>query len=129
MTATNETSRFAGKLAFVTGAGSGMGRTTALAFAREGASVVLADVSNQGNQETARMIEESGGRALTVRSDVTRSEQVQAALNQAVGAFGRRCCSQFASSDRRELDPCRSQRSTNGVGDRCQLGLLCHSRC
>jgi NAD(P)-dependent dehydrogenase (short-subunit alcohol dehydrogenase family) len=89
MTATNENGSFAGKVTFVTGAGSGMGRTTALAFAREGASVVLADVSDQGNQETARMIEEFGGRAHAVRCDVTRSEEVQAALDQAVGAFGR----------------------------------------
>ena len=89
MTATNKNGSFAGKVAFVTGAGSGMGRTTALAFAREGASVVLADLSDQGNQETARRIEELGGRALPVRCDVTRSEDVQAALNQAVGAFGR----------------------------------------
>jgi NAD(P)-dependent dehydrogenase (short-subunit alcohol dehydrogenase family) len=88
-TATNENGSFAGKVAFVTGAGSGMGRTTALAFAREGASVVLADVSDQSNQETARMIEELGGRALAVRCDVTRSEDVQAALNHAIGAFGR----------------------------------------
>ena len=48
MTATSEKSTFAGKVAFVTGAGSGMGRTTALAFAREGASVVLADLSDHG---------------------------------------------------------------------------------
>ena len=89
MTATNENGSFAGKVAFVTGAGSGMGRTTALAFAREGASVVLADVSDEGNKETARLIEELGGRALAVRCDVTRSEDVRAALNQAVGAFGR----------------------------------------
>ena len=88
-TATNENGSFAGKVAFVTGAGSGMGRTTAPAFAREGASVVLADVSDQGNQETARMIEELGGRALAVRCDVTRSEDVQAALNHAIDAFGR----------------------------------------
>jgi NAD(P)-dependent dehydrogenase (short-subunit alcohol dehydrogenase family) len=89
MTATNQTGSFAGKVAFITGAGSGMGRTTALAFAREGASVVLADVSDHGNQDTARMIEEFGGRALAVRCDVTRSEHVQAALNRAVGEFGR----------------------------------------
>jgi NAD(P)-dependent dehydrogenase (short-subunit alcohol dehydrogenase family) len=89
MTATNVQGSFAGKVAFVTGAGSGMGRTTALAFASEGASVVLADVSDQGNQETARMIAELGRRSLAVRCDVTRSEDVQAALNQAVEAFGR----------------------------------------
>jgi NAD(P)-dependent dehydrogenase (short-subunit alcohol dehydrogenase family) len=87
MTATNENGNLAGKVAFVTGAGSGMGRTTALAFAREGAALVLADISDQGNQETARMITELGLPA--VPCDVTRSSDVQAALNQAVDAFGR----------------------------------------
>src|SRR3989442_7285229 len=80
---------FTGKVAFVTGAASGIGRAAALAFAREGASVVIADVSEQGNQETARMIEEQGGRALAVRCDVTRGEDVRAALGKTVEAFGR----------------------------------------
>ena len=88
MAATNQTGRFAEKVAFVTGAGSGIGRTTALAFAREGASVVIADVSEQSNKETARLIEELGGQALTVRCDVTQSEEVRGALDQAVNAFG-----------------------------------------
>jgi NAD(P)-dependent dehydrogenase (short-subunit alcohol dehydrogenase family) len=89
MPATNRNGSFAGKVVFVTGAGSGMGRTTALAFAREGAAVVVADISDQGNQETARIISELGGRAIGVRCDVTRSDDVQAALDQAVDAFGR----------------------------------------
>jgi NAD(P)-dependent dehydrogenase (short-subunit alcohol dehydrogenase family) len=89
MPTTNQTAGFAGKVAFVTGAGSGIGRTTALAFAREGASVVVADVSEEGNNETARTIEERGGRALALRCDVTQSEEVRAALDQAVEAFGR----------------------------------------
>ena len=89
MAATNQSATFTGKVAFVTGAGSGIGRTTALAFARAGASVVVADVSEQGNQKTARMIEEFGGRALAVRCDVTRSEDVRAALDQLVDTFGR----------------------------------------
>jgi NAD(P)-dependent dehydrogenase (short-subunit alcohol dehydrogenase family) len=59
----NENGSFAGKVAFVTGAANGIGRATALAFPREGANVVVADVSEQGNQDTARMIEELGGRA------------------------------------------------------------------
>src|SRR5256884_894632 len=80
---------FTGKVAFVTGAANGIGRAAALAFAREGASVVVADVSEQGNQETARMIEEAGGRALAIRCDVTRTEDVKAALDKAVEAFGR----------------------------------------
>jgi NAD(P)-dependent dehydrogenase (short-subunit alcohol dehydrogenase family) len=87
-TTPKENGRFTGKVAFVTGAASGIGRATALQFASEGASVVVADVSDQGNQETARMIEELGGRALAVRCDVTRSEDVKAALDKAVDAFG-----------------------------------------
>jgi NAD(P)-dependent dehydrogenase (short-subunit alcohol dehydrogenase family) len=85
----NEIGRFAGKVAFVTGGGTGIGRAAALAFAREGASVVVADVSERGNQETARMIEEDGGRTLAVRCDVARAEDVKAALDKTIGAFGR----------------------------------------
>ena len=84
MTATNVTGSFGGKVAFVTGAGSGMGRATALAFAREGARMALADISDQGNQETAGRIEELGGQALPARCDVTQSEDVKAAVGQAV---------------------------------------------
>jgi NAD(P)-dependent dehydrogenase (short-subunit alcohol dehydrogenase family) len=80
---------FKGKVAFVTGAGSGIGRAAALAFAREGANVVVADVSEQGIQETARLIQETGGRALAVRCDVTRTEDVKTALDKTVEAFGR----------------------------------------
>jgi NAD(P)-dependent dehydrogenase (short-subunit alcohol dehydrogenase family) len=85
----NQNGSYAGKVAFVTGAGSGIGCATALAFAREGASVVVADASEQGNRETARMIQELGGRALAVRCDVTRAEDVNAALNRTVETFGR----------------------------------------
>ncbi len=62
---------FAGKVAFVTGAASGIGRATALAFARAGADVVAADVSPAANDATARLVEEAGGRALAVSCDVT----------------------------------------------------------
>ena len=86
---TNGTGRFAGKVAFVTGGSSGIGRATASAFGREGASVVVADVSEQGNQETARLIDEAGGRALAVTCDVRRAEAVQAALDRTIETFGR----------------------------------------
>ena len=85
----NDKRSFAGKVAFVTGAANGIGRAAALAFAREGASVVVADISEQGNLETARMVEGLGGQALAVRCDVTRAEDVKAALDKAVEAFGR----------------------------------------
>jgi NAD(P)-dependent dehydrogenase (short-subunit alcohol dehydrogenase family) len=89
MAETNDNRGFAGKVAFVTGAASGIGRATALAFASQGAAVAVADVSEQANQATAAAIEEVGGRVLAVRCDVTRSEDVKAALTQVVEAFGR----------------------------------------
>jgi hypothetical protein len=61
-TMTNNSEGFAGKVAFVTGGASGIGRAAALAFAREGACVAVADVFELGNQETARMIEQQGGK-------------------------------------------------------------------
>jgi NAD(P)-dependent dehydrogenase (short-subunit alcohol dehydrogenase family) len=83
-----ENGSYTGKVAFVTGAANGIGRAASLAFAREGASVVVADVSEQGNQETARLIKKQGGRALAVTCDVSRAEDVQRALNATVEAFG-----------------------------------------
>jgi NAD(P)-dependent dehydrogenase (short-subunit alcohol dehydrogenase family) len=80
---------FAGKVAFVTGAASGIGRATAVAFASAGATVVVADVSDQGNRETAGLIEDQGGRVLVVRCDVTSGQEVKAALDQTFDAFGR----------------------------------------
>src|ERR687890_849374 len=87
--AANQNGNYAGKVAFVTGAGGGIGRATALAFVREGASAVVSDISEQNVRETARMIEADGGRALAVRCDVTRSEDVKAALDQTIATFGR----------------------------------------
>src|SRR5947209_11150408 len=86
---TNEKGSFAGKVAFVTGAANGIGRAAALAFARAGASVVAADVSEPSNRETVRLVEEQGGRALAVRCDVSRAADVKAALDKTVEAFGR----------------------------------------
>ena len=80
---------FKGKVAFLTGAANGIGRAAALAFAREGARVVVADVSEQDNQETVRMIEDAGGQALAVRCDVARAEDVRAALEKTIATFGR----------------------------------------
>jgi NAD(P)-dependent dehydrogenase (short-subunit alcohol dehydrogenase family) len=83
-----QNSDLAGKVAFVTGAASGIGRITAVAFAQRGASVAVADIDQQRNHETARMITDLGGQAIAVRCDVTRGDDVQSALRHTVEAFG-----------------------------------------
>jgi len=84
--------RFEGKVALVTGAGSGIGKACAVAFAREGAKVVVSDVVSTGGEETVRMIREIGGEAHFVRCDVSRSPEVEALVDAAVRAFGRLDC-------------------------------------
>jgi NAD(P)-dependent dehydrogenase (short-subunit alcohol dehydrogenase family) len=83
------TGRFAGKVAFVTGAGNGIGRATAIAFALEGASVVAADLTTEHVRRTVEAIEQLGGRPLPVGCDVTSNDQVDAALQRTVDMFGR----------------------------------------
>lgn len=80
---------FTDKVAFVTGGGTGIGRATALAFAKAGASVAVVGRSEANTQETVRLIEQAGGRAIAIRCDVSKEDQVQAAVASTVSAFGR----------------------------------------
>ncbi len=81
--------RLEGKVALITGAGSGIGRATALLFAREGAKVVAADISADMGEETVRMIRASGGAATFVKTDVTQEADVRHAVQTAVETYGR----------------------------------------
>ena len=81
---------FEGKVVLVTGAAGGIGRATALAFGRAGASVVVADLSVDGGHATAAMIVEAGGKALFVQTNVTRDAEVEALhAQELIQVFGR----------------------------------------
>ena len=80
------------RVALVTGASSGIGRASAIAFAREGAKVVAADVDVVGGEETVSMIKEAGGDAIFFQSDVSRTADVEAMVNNAIESYGRLDC-------------------------------------
>lgn len=81
--------RLRDEVAVVTGGGSGIGRVTSRLFAEEGASVVVADVSEDNGAKTVSAIEEHGGRALFVRADVTKEEDVKALFDRAEETYGK----------------------------------------
>jgi NAD(P)-dependent dehydrogenase (short-subunit alcohol dehydrogenase family) len=81
--------RFNGKVAFITGAGSGIGRATAVAFAAEGARVAILDRSAEALRDTEAAVRKVGGEVLTIACDVAEPEQVEAAVARTVEAFGR----------------------------------------
>jgi NAD(P)-dependent dehydrogenase (short-subunit alcohol dehydrogenase family) len=81
--------RLEDKVALITGAGSGIGREAALLFAREGASVVVAEVADDAGRKTAADIEEAGGRAHFVHADVSRGDDCRAMVEEAEKTYGR----------------------------------------
>jgi NAD(P)-dependent dehydrogenase (short-subunit alcohol dehydrogenase family) len=84
-----EQGRLTGKVALITGAGSGIGRAMALLFAHEGASIVAGDINEPHNQETVHLITQGGGTAIAVLLDVTVAQQVETAVQTTIDRFGK----------------------------------------
>ena len=83
-----DTGRLAGKIAVITGGAAGMGRTTSLAFAREGASVAILDIQAEAGEETVELIRKNGGTAEFFEADVSDARQVDAAFDRVIEIFG-----------------------------------------
>jgi NAD(P)-dependent dehydrogenase (short-subunit alcohol dehydrogenase family) len=81
--------RLSGKVAVITGAGSGLGRVSSRLFAQEGARVVITDISESRAQETLELVRADGGEAIALKADVTDESEVEAAVEAAVSEYGR----------------------------------------
>ena len=82
--------RLEGKVAIVTGGGSGMGQATAILFAKEGAKVVIACRNTAGSgEETASIIKKAGGEAIFIKTDVSMAQDVQKMVKAAIDVYGR----------------------------------------
>ncbi len=84
--------QFAGKVALVTGGSSGIGRASSLAFAREGAQVIVSDVVADAGQETVELITNAGGTASFVAANVSQASEVEALIATCVETYGRLDC-------------------------------------
>jgi NAD(P)-dependent dehydrogenase (short-subunit alcohol dehydrogenase family) len=80
--------RLEGKVAVITGAGTGIGRATAILFAREGAKVVIAELNAAAGEQTAQLIVQAGGEAIAVTTDVSEPDSIQATIDRAVQHYG-----------------------------------------
>src|SRR5215469_7810249 len=81
-----------GKVTIITGAGSGIGRATSIIFAREGARLVLADVVDEGGQETLRMLKDSGADAIFVKTDVSKWHDADTMIARTIEKYGQLDC-------------------------------------
>jgi NAD(P)-dependent dehydrogenase (short-subunit alcohol dehydrogenase family) len=81
-------SRFTNKIVFLTGGATGIGRATALAFATEGARLAICDVAEAETQETVRLCEAIGAKAIFIKTDVSSASDIQAAVQRTVTEFG-----------------------------------------
>ncbi|MCZ6632737.1 MAG: SDR family oxidoreductase [bacterium] len=84
--------QFENKVALITGGGNGIGRASARAFSKQGAKIVIADINIEGGEHTVHLIQESGGDAIFVNTDITQAAAVEAMVAKTVEAYGRLDC-------------------------------------
>lgn len=104
-----------GRVALVTGAANGIGRATALAFAKNGYKVVVSDIDSQAGKETVALIEETGHEASFIRCDVSRDEEVHLLIEKTVSAYGRLDCA-FNNAGI-DIEKCKLTEGDEGVFD------------
>ena len=108
---------FEGKVALVTGAGSGIGQASAVAFAREGAKVVVADVVAEGGEKTVRSIRDAGGDAMFVQTDVSKAGEVEGLVNRTVETYGRLDCAHNNAGIQLEFEGGKARLTAEGIED------------
>lgn len=101
------------KVTLITGAAAGIGRATALKFAEEGASVVLSDVNVEGGEETVKLIEKAGSKAIFVKADVSQAKDVTTLLSKVVDTYGRLDCACNIAGILGDMGPLADQSDEN----------------
>ncbi|MEM2896468.1 MAG: glucose 1-dehydrogenase [Candidatus Bathyarchaeia archaeon] len=81
--------KLSGKVAIITGGGSGIGRATSILFAKEGAKVIIADISSESGKETVKNIEAQGGDSIYIKTDVSRALDVEKMIKDSVRTYGK----------------------------------------
>ena len=104
------------KVALITGAAQGLGRASALVFAREGAQIVVVDIRREGGEETVDLIKDAGGEAIFVAADVSSSSDVQAMVQAAADTYGGFDCALNNAAAEAARAPSQSSQKRSGTG-------------